>query len=109
MKNGLVKNELLKTIDDKLSVLEFSIFKQIEQWTIKDTMPNIFEVLSEAIYIMQAQITVSRLKLYPSDILIQPKLGHIRFIEFGKVKESIKAGYEEAMKVVEKMDLSKLV
>jgi NTE family protein len=43
---------------------------------------------------MEAQITAARLKTDPPDLLIQPDLGHIRFLEFNRAQETIAAGYE---------------
>jgi len=63
----------------------------------KDPVPNIFEAIMSSINIMEAQITATRLKTDHPDLLIQPKLGHLRFLEFHRAKESIGEGYE-AMK-----------
>jgi NTE family protein len=42
------------------------------------------------------QRTVSSYELKNSDIVIQPKVGHIRWDEMGRAEELIKAGYEAA-------------
>ena len=48
-----------------------------------------------SINIMEAQITATKLKTDPPDLLIQPNLGHIRFLEFNRAQEAILEGYEE--------------
>ncbi len=78
---------------------EFSspALSQVRQWLHKDPVPNIFDVLTTAINIMEVQITATRLKSDPPDLLIQPRLGDIRFLEFHRAEEAIAEGYREAM------------
>jgi len=45
---------------------------------------------------METRITQTRLGLDRPVILIQPPLGHIRFLEFGRAEEIIEIGYESA-------------
>jgi predicted acylesterase/phospholipase RssA len=41
--------------------------------------------------------------LDPPDLLIQPHLGHIKFMEFNRAQEAIDAGYKETMRKAGKM------
>ncbi|MCD4747860.1 MAG: patatin-like phospholipase RssA, partial [Thermoanaerobaculales bacterium] len=66
-------------------------------WMQRNTVPNIFDVLTTSINIMEAQITATRLATEPPDLLIQPKLGKIRFLEFHRAEEAIDEGYRAAM------------
>ncbi|MCB9781523.1 MAG: patatin-like phospholipase family protein [Candidatus Omnitrophica bacterium] len=59
-------------------------------------VPNIFDVLTTSINILESRITSTRLQSDPADLLIQPELGHIRFLEFSSAQEGIEAGYEAA-------------
>nr|WP_321502307.1 patatin-like phospholipase family protein [uncultured Dethiosulfovibrio sp.] len=59
--------------------------------------PNIVDVIVTSINIMETSITQSRLKTDPPDILLAPKLGNVRFMEFFKAKEAMEAGYRAAM------------
>jgi NTE family protein len=68
-----------------------------------DPVPNIFEVIINSINIMEAQITTARLKTDPPDLLIQPDLGHIRFLEFNRAQEAIVAGYEETKRCLKNL------
>ena len=52
---------------------------------------------------MEAQITTARLKTDPPDLLIQPDLGHIRFLEFNRAEEAIFAGYEETKRILKNL------
>ena len=92
-----IKNRVLKALNDQLGTLDLPALNQIRHWMTKDPLPNIFEVLMESVYIMEAQISATRLKLDPPDLLIQPKLGHIRFLEFNRAQEAIDMGYHEAI------------
>ncbi|MBW4046458.1 MAG: patatin [Proteobacteria bacterium] len=70
---------------------------QISRWAVKeDPLPNIFDVLLASINVMETRITKTRLALDPPDVLIQPPLGHIRFLEFGRAEEIIAIGYQSA-------------
>jgi len=51
-------------------------------------------VLLASINIMETRITQTRLGLDRPDILIQPPLGDIRFLEFGRAEEIIAIGYQ---------------
>lgn len=53
-------------------------------------------MLLASIYIMQAHITQANLRHDKPDILIQPPLGAVRFMEFGRAEEIIEIGYESA-------------
>lgn len=92
-----MKNRVLKALNDQLGTFDLPALNQIRYWMAKDPLPNIFEVLMESVYIMEAQISATRLKLDPPDLLIQPNLGHIRFLEFNRAQEAIDMGYQEAM------------
>ncbi len=67
---------------------------QFKAWTSTEPMPSIFEVLLASINIMETHITQTRLRLDRPDLIIQPPLGHIRFLEFDRAEEIIAIGYE---------------
>lgn len=87
------KQKLLAAINQKLGAVDWPVKDQLKQWRTKETLPNIFEVLMSSINIMECQITESRLAVDKPDLLIQPQLGHIRFLEFNRAKEAIEEGY----------------
>ena len=60
-------------------------------------MPSIFEVLTSSINIMEDQIKTIRLQTDPPDILIQPNLSHLKFLEFNRAKEAIYEGYKVSL------------
>ena len=83
-----------KALHKRFDTLDIPALKHLRQWVSRDPVPNIFEIIIDSINIMEAQITAARLKTDPPDLLIQPDLGHIRFLEFNRAQEAIAAGYE---------------
>ena len=89
------RNKLLVVLNNRLKTVDFSSLTQIRQWRKKESLPSIFEILITPISIMETQITAIRLKTDPPDILIQPDLGHLKFLEFNRAGEAIAEGYKE--------------
>ncbi len=90
----------LTFLNDRLAAMDLpEIFRKKRRENRRE-LPSIFEVLFSSISIMETQITQSSLKAHPPDLLLQPKLGHIRLLEFQHAREGIAAGYEEAMEKV---------
>jgi len=90
-KKGRIKNALNR----RVMSIGLPALAQVKQWMAKDPMPNVFEVLVSSINIMETQITATRLKAEPPDLLIQPKLGHLKFLEFHRAEEAVAEGYRE--------------
>ena len=93
--------KILDALNKRVRAIDIPALTQIKQWMVRDPMPNIFEVLMTSINIMEVQITATRLKADPPDLLIQPKLGHLRFLEFHRAKEAILEGYEETLSCID--------
>lgn len=87
------KGRIINTLNRKVMSIDLPALTQVRQWLAKNPMPNIFEVLVSSINIMEAQITATRLKTESPDLLIQPKLGHLKFLEFHRAEEAIAEGY----------------
>ncbi len=86
--------KIVDTLGKSLGMSESRVLLQLSAWMTKDDpLPNIFEVLGSSINIMESQITATKLKTDPPDLLIQPNLGHIRFLEFNRAQEGIAEGY----------------
>ena len=88
------KQKFLTSLNTKIRSIDMSALTHIKQWMKINTLPNIFEVLLGSLYIMEAQITSIQLKFDPPDLLIQPKLGHLRYLEFHRAQEAILEGYK---------------
>jgi NTE family protein len=90
---------ILTRLLDSLRTQESPMFAQVSAWlrrTPQEPLPGIFEVLLGSLYIMQARITEASLQQDPPDILIQPPLGAVRFMEFDRVEEIIDIGWRSA-------------
>jgi NTE family protein len=89
-------NYLLSMKDIKLKLLagDAPASAQLRKWLSTEPLPSIFEVLLASINIMETRITQTRLLLDQPDIIVQPPLGQIRFLEFGRAEEIIAIGYE---------------
>lgn len=55
--------------------------------------PDIIETVTTAIGIMQERITRVNLAVEPPDVLIQPRLGELRMMDFDQVEKAIEEGY----------------
>jgi NTE family protein len=76
-------------------------FAQLDKWLQREPLPGILDVLLGSIYIMQAQITEARLARDPPEILVQPPLGGVRFLEFDRAAEIIEIGYRSTLEQLE--------
>ena len=87
-------------LNKRLASVDFPGLSHMKQWTSRESLPNIFDVLIGSINIMEKQITAAKLKNDPPDILIQPNLGHLKFFEFNRANEAIVEGYSETKNII---------
>lgn len=66
--------------------------------------PGIFDVIAASINIVQDRITRSRMAGEPPDILITPRLAHIRLMEFDRASEAIEEGLASVERNAEQLD-----
>lgn len=62
-----------------------------------DSLPSLVDVIAQSVYIMQIRITRARMAGDPPDVMLAPKLGHIRLLEFHRAAEAIDEGYRCAV------------
>ncbi len=72
-----------------------------EMLKIESDMPDIIETVSGSIGIMQVRITRINLAVDPPDILVQPRIGDLKMMDFDQVERAIREGYEGVMSVIE--------
>ena len=89
-------NRRLQTLGDQTRSIVNQWFEEKEE-----PLPNIFEILLSSFNILENQITETRLKIDPPDLLIRPPLGSVRFLEFHRAGEMISIGYEETRRLLE--------
>lgn len=82
------------------------IEKKARRWRAtsvdKGTKPAMVDVLVRSIRISESQIALSRRRLEPPDVLVEPKVGHIGTLEFQRAKEAIAAGYAATLQALDK-------
>jgi NTE family protein len=98
----------MKDIRQKLLAGDDAVSVQFRKWISPDPLPSIFEVLLASINIMETRITQTRLSLDRPDVIIQPPLGHIRFMEFDRAEEIIAIGYEHTRRQLASLPPSRL-
>jgi len=104
--NGLqepeYKNELLKKLYDYYESAETSFKTKISDLFHKEEeIPDIIDTVMTAINIMQERITRINLAVEPPDILIQPRLGELKMMDFDQVEHVIEEGYIGVMERIE--------
>ena len=58
----------------------------------RERPPGFFEVITGSIAIMQDRITRSRIAGDPPDVMVSPRLGHIRLLDYDRAEEIIAEG-----------------
>ncbi len=97
--------QTMQSLKQKLLASDAPGRTQLLRWLAREEpLPSIFEVLLASINIMEASITQTRLHIDQPDIIIQPPLGHIRFLEFGRAEEIIATGYEHTQRQLAALD-----
>jgi len=86
---------------DKLNIPEFDFNALSRRCTTGGDAPNLFEIYGNMMRIFQRQITLTRLKLDPPDLLIQPDVQAISTMEFHRAGDTIQAGYDAARKALD--------
>jgi len=90
------KSRILEALNNRLAAIDFSALSWTKHSKDVEPLPSIFDVITSSINIMEVQISATRLKADPPDLLIQPNLSHINFLEFNRASEAIAEGYAEA-------------
>ena len=91
--------QVLHAFVSQLKQFEAPLWRHIKRWRDARGDFTIFDVLGNAIAVMQAQITDMRLKLDRPDALIHPKTD-LGLLEFYRAAEAIALGYQAAQEVI---------
>ncbi len=70
-------------------------------------MPNVFNVMQEAINATLDTITQTRLTYEKPDIILSPEVGEIGMFDFHRAEEAIASGYQVTKKQITKIDFEK--
>jgi len=103
--NGIA-NEL---IDNNLKYIKKAALsfknKKNELLADKSSKFNILETVVTSISIMQERITRINLAVDPPDVLIQPRIGKLKMLDFDKVEHAIEEGYTGIMEKIEEIKM----
>lgn len=87
-------SELMKKLVDYYENAEDSFTNKLNELLKKESgTPDIIETVMTSISIMQNRITRINLAVDPPDILIQPRLGDLKMMDFDQVERTIEEGY----------------
>ncbi len=78
-----------------------------ERPTEDPSMPSLLEVLASSLNIMQVRIARSRMAGEPPDVVVAPRLAHLRLLDFHRAKEAIEEGRRAVERVAHTLGLIK--
>jgi len=96
------KSELLKKMMDYYEHTETNFTNKISLLLNREAgTPDIIETVMTSINIMQERITRINLAVEPPDVLIQPRLGQLKMMDFDQVEHTIEEGCLSARDKIE--------
>ncbi|MBI9088211.1 MAG: patatin-like phospholipase family protein [Desulfobacterium sp.] len=88
------RGEMIEKLSAVYENAESNFKKKMSDFLGTDpSMPDIMETLTNSVSIMQERITRINLAVDPPDILIQPRLGEMKMMDFNHVEHAIEEGY----------------
>jgi NTE family protein len=94
IKPPLLQNEFLRKLAVRYEAVEKTIRERLELQKKKDPAPpGTRQVINAAIQLMQDRITRVNFAVNPPDILIAPRLGDLKMLDYDQVGHSIEEGY----------------
>jgi NTE family protein len=88
------KNELFRKLATYYETAEINFAGKISEMLRRESStPDIIETVMNSINIMQERITRINLAVEPPDVLIQPRLGQLKMMDFDQVEHTIEEGY----------------
>ncbi len=92
---------MVNKIRRKTRMLDPRSLVPVQQWITKSDAPNIFDVLGDSFRIMETQLAAVQLANCPPNLLIEPELPDVNFMEFHRAQEIIDRGYAAARGALE--------
>jgi len=90
----LFRNEFIKSLATRYEAVEKTIRKRLEvKKKKKPTPPGTREVIMSSIELMQDRITRVNFAVNPPDMLITPRLGDLKMLDYDQVEHAIEEGY----------------
>ena len=94
-----LKQRLIKGLKQSMN----AVFSNRYEQKIKKT-PSMFDILASSVNIMQDRITRSRIAIDPPDIMLEPCLSHVGWLEYYRASECIQEGYDCVWKVRDEIE-----
>jgi len=95
------KKENSKNWKFKEHHLWMSLEERFGKLSKRSVTPGVIEILLDSFYMMQMNLTNYTLNISKPDVIIQPNLKEITFIEFNKAKQGITIGRKETEKAMD--------
>lgn len=87
------------TISDWMRRLQDNLGVHLPPPSDGATMPSILDVLTTSLDIMQVRISRSRMVGEPPDLIVAPRLAHLRLLDFQRAEEAIEEGRRAVQRV----------
>lgn len=88
------RNQLIQKLADFYESAESGFRDKVHELLDKDwSTPDILETVMTSIGFMQERITRINLAVDPPDVLLQPRLGGLKMMDFDQVERTIEEGY----------------
>ena len=87
------------TIGDWMRRLQDNLGVHVPQPEDGPLMPSILDVMTTSLDIMQVRISRSRMAGEPPDLIVTPRLAHLRLLDFQRAEEAIEEGHHAVQRV----------
>jgi len=96
------KSEVLAKLSNYYETAEVAFKEKINKLIGRDVdLPDIIDTVMTSINIMQERITRINLAVEPPDVLVQPRLGALKMMDFDQVSLTIEEGYISVKEKIE--------
>lgn len=94
---------ILEPLEERVKGIDFPLLEQIKRWKARRRGPNIFEIMINSTNIMGYHISRYQLEIHKPEVVITPRVGHVKLLEFHRAREVIEEGYRAAWEVEEEI------
>ncbi len=88
--------QIFEWLERNTKQFDIELPNPLKAWMERHALPNVFDVLGNTLGIIESQIAATRLQVDKPDLLIQPNVGDIRFMDFVHAGEMIEEGRRAA-------------
>jgi NTE family protein len=95
-------NPVVRFLNAKINELRIEKLTPVKRWMTPRKTPNIFDVVGNSTIIIQSRIAETQLREYPPDLLIEPDVREMNFMDFHRAEHAIQKGYEKTLCLLNK-------